>query len=129
MQYNARMREYEFVYPMSKEQMEANKTEYNSVVVSVGYEMGGMNYFTGSRKPRCYYLHAKPMSVSATSRQSILLGSGFEAGVGVVIKETQRFNQKELEKIANKVNFEAVGGWYADRKIEEMQKHLEEVRK
>lgn len=66
------------------------------VEVSLYYNLGGWNYFSGVKEIRGLYLSATPVEIGEGFR-------GFTAfsGTAVLVKELSRFNQRELD------NFEA----------------------
>ena len=39
-----------------------NSKDYNVIELGIFYEIGGYSYFTGDKKPRCYYIGAKPVN-------------------------------------------------------------------
>lgn len=69
--------------------------EKKVIRIEVSYRMGGMNYFTGQRSSRGYYVSVSPMTV----------GNGFQSfmafsGVCHCIEEAKRFGEKKLKSIA-----------------------------
>jgi hypothetical protein len=67
----------------------------NYIKISFGYELGGMNYFTGRVKPRGYYLTVYPVE-----RGGNLEGFTAFSGVSECLHECTRKSAK-AEKIAS----------------------------
>lgn len=84
-----------------------NGTQYKSLEVSVKYELGGINYFTGNHNPRGYYAHLAPCSITPTKigelRSSTLMGSKKESGFKVLIEETKRKSAKRMKELDEKI--------------------------
>ena len=72
--------------------------------VEVSYNEGGMNYFTGGRTARGYYLRAQPVTRQTTTHHDGTKGemSGFMLGTGAatLLEPATRFSDKTLAKIA-----------------------------
>ena len=69
------------------------------MLVEVYYEQGGMNYFSGSVKPRGYYILVKP--IDRVQREGYFTESMslFGAGGYQLIEEANRYSQKQLERV------------------------------
>ena len=69
------------------------------LVVSIRYEKGGANYFTGTNTPRGYYLSVTPVKDEKhgefTSRSFIAF-----TGIKECLKEASKYSEKELNSIA-----------------------------
>lgn len=128
MKYEKEYRQYEGIYQMTAEEVEARKTKYDKIAVRIGYEVGGMSYFSDSIKPRCYYLGFKPCSITGGIKSCTIMGSGWENGVNLVINETKRFSEKDLSKIASLVDSDYLGKLYANDNNEAIQVALEDLR-
>jgi hypothetical protein len=63
------------------------------IEVRLDYDLGGMNYFTGSVEPRGIYLCATPVTKSEGWRSFTAF-----AGTKVLYKELKRFSQKVLDE-------------------------------
>ena len=59
--------------------------------VSVSYDKGGANYFSGGTKPRGYYLSVTPVTKSATSISFTMF-----TGYSRFLLETKRFSEKQF---------------------------------
>lgn len=77
---------------------------FDELCISVGYEKGGYNYFTGKKNPRGIYLYLKPVHRSVHIEQTMLLGNMYENGYKILIKEIGRKNQKQIDNIFNSIN-------------------------
>ena len=67
----------------------------NIIEVSLAYEKGGINYFTGENTPRGYYLYVTPSEVT---------GDGWKrtkafAGNKKLVKPVKRFSRKVFESL------------------------------
>ena len=76
----------------------------NHMLVEVYYEQGGMNYFSGSVKPRGYYILVKPLdreekSFADGQKYYTDTMSLFGAGGYQLIEEANRYSQKQLERV------------------------------
>ena len=66
----------------------------NVIVVSVSYSLGGMNYFSGRKEPRGYYLSATPETHTQNCRSFMAF-----SGTKILLEETSRFSQKRFDAI------------------------------
>lgn len=71
----------------------------NTLQVSLYYSKGGMNYFTGVNEPRGIWLSVTPYEITEYEWGGRSKGVVAFSGVKTLIKETKRFNQKELDSI------------------------------
>lgn len=76
-------------------------SKYKEIIVSIGYSLGGYNYFTGDHNARGYKLYLTPCSSGDRFRETTLLGSTCDSGVQVHLKDTNRYNAKLERKIAD----------------------------
>lgn len=77
-----------------------NDSEGKRVIrISVNYDIGGANYFTGTNSARGYYLSVQPIKIHDRDGYKYESMIGF-TGVGKCIQESSRFSQKVLEKLA-----------------------------
>lgn len=67
----------------------------NALMISVYYDMGGVSWATGDRKPRGYYLSVTPVSWSPTVRSV----RGF-SGTYMLLRHAGRFSSKTLQALA-----------------------------
>lgn len=79
-------------------------TEYKFVEVAIGYNLGGMNWFSGTPNKRGYYLYFSPCNVTQTAsggtvRSSTMLGTGWDSGGKITLKEVARFSQKDFQTL------------------------------
>lgn len=75
--------------------------EYGELEISVSYQLGGMNYFSGRTEARGYYVHLSPVSRSSSPHMSsivsrTLLGSTHESGYKIKLLECSRQSAKRL---------------------------------
>jgi len=79
--------------------MEKNyKTNQGKVIeVKIAYDIGGMNYFTGSVEKRGYYLHATPMDVVKSGDYVTKTMTAF-SGYKILVLEVKRKSKKQEEK-------------------------------
>jgi len=72
--------------------------------VEVSYNEGGMNYFSGSRAARGYYLRVTPVTRQTINRPDGSSGamSGFTmfSGQSMLLAEAKRFSAPTLAKVA-----------------------------
>lgn len=66
--------------------------------VSVGYNEGGPNYFSGGTTPRGYYLRATPITREGTFTKFSL--GGADTPRSTLIEQATRFNAKRLAQLA-----------------------------
>jgi hypothetical protein len=76
-----------------------NGKEFNNIKVKLYYDLGGMNYFSGSPKRRGFYISIQPVSKSETSESMTLLGK--DSGGYVFVEEAKRFNRKRLLELVS----------------------------
>lgn len=67
--------------------------------ISVGYEKGGINYFSGEVNKRGAYVYVIPVSRGNGTIRRVLLGDIHTAGFKVLVKEMGRKNQKIISDI------------------------------
>ena len=91
--------------------------KYSELKIEVDYDLGGPNYFSGGYSKRGIYLYLKPISRSATSEESTLMGGERESGFKVLLEELSRRSQKKIDlqftKI-KKVSKQICSFYYAD---------------
>jgi len=92
------------------------KTEgYNTIELGFVYELGGMNYFSGTVKPRCYYIGALAFNVTKnngySSKEHMMFDDSETARAcqNIIIKEVKRKNDKYHAKLLSMVDFEKYG--------------------
>jgi hypothetical protein len=94
---------------------------FNQIAVSVSYDEGGMNYFSGTTRARGYKLHCTPCRDSGNGlRESVLLSGKRDSGLAYMICEATRYNAKNLAKIAEQVDAQKIADLYlaeADQSI------------
>ena len=104
-------------YEMTPEQMKENDTKYSKIRISVGYSLGGYNYFSGQKTARRYRISVTPVEVSENRGFQVitrtLLGGNWESGLAFPSVETKRYSKPALEKLANKIDFQEIGRLYA----------------
>ena len=107
---------------LSKEQMKKLNTKYELLEVKVDYEKGGINYFTGGYNRRGYYIYFIPMNKHNGMVTRTIMGSGYDSGAKVLIKEANRFSKKTLEKLEKELDLESIGQFYINQDTENIQK-------
>jgi hypothetical protein len=80
------------------EDLHTTESKNKVVEMQVSYDMGGMNYFTGTVEPRGYYLSATPCEKAP----GIKVYGAF-TGIKIIILTATRFNQKKLEELASNI--------------------------
>lgn len=71
--------------------------------ISVDYELGGYNYFTGESNPRGIYAYVKPVEKNGKFRSSILMGGLNKSGFKIFLEPLTRKSQKKIDAQAEKV--------------------------
>jgi hypothetical protein len=71
----------------------------NCLRISVGYEEGGPNWYTGGSNSRGFYAYVTPAEeINGGTNTSIRYALG--AGLKCCLEKAERFNAKKLEKLA-----------------------------
>lgn len=81
--------------------LKENPNKWNVLEITTGYDLGGMNYFTGQPEKRGYYLHVQPMEIHGNCRTV----TGF-SGIKYCLKEVKRKSAKseaEADRLADKI--------------------------
>ena len=76
------------------ETAQSKEKEANCIEVTVRYALGGINYFSGDRDPRGYYLGATPL----TRREGFTSFVMF-SGIKVLLQPADRFSEKVLHSL------------------------------
>lgn len=82
-----------------KTYLKANGHGCNAIELSIGYELGGYNYFSGASNRRGYYAYAVPLTVSERDGYRSFTQALFD-GAKVFLKEATRFSQKTADSFA-----------------------------
>lgn len=88
---------------------------YNTLELGIFYEIGGMNYFSGSLKPRCYYVGALACNVSQHDGYGIKEHMIFDdsetakACQNIIIREVGRENKKLEKRLFDAIDWEKYG--------------------
>ena len=95
--------------PISPEAIERHGTEYNELQISVNYDLGGMNFFTGKTQERGYRLTISPITVTKMAdggkiESFTMMGKKWESGLAYFIEGATRYNRKRLEQLAAQVD-------------------------
>jgi hypothetical protein len=66
--------------------------------ITIGYRLGGINFFTGVSSPRGYYMSVQPTTI----------GNGFSSfigftGISELLETSNRFSQKKLDTVEKSV--------------------------
>jgi len=112
--FDVKYRSVDGFYTMMQAERDQNSTKYGQIEVSVRYSGGGTNYFTGEVQPRGYRVACSPVDRSETGTSRTLLGGNWESGLSFFIKGADRYNAKELQRIANDLDFEQLAKMYAN---------------
>jgi hypothetical protein len=73
--------------------IKSGNTKANVVRVSVSYNVGGWNYFTGNKERRGLFLHVSPLEIKENSIGYV----GF-SGSKMFVKEMKRYSEKVLKE-------------------------------
>jgi hypothetical protein len=74
----------------------AGKEGENCLRISVGYEEGGHNWYSGENNRKGFYAYVTPAKEDGSGYVSTVLGAGLKC----FMEEATRFNAKKLEKLA-----------------------------
>lgn len=99
-------------------------TEYEEMEIRVEHVKGGMNYFTGNYFQSGYRIAFHPCNRTSGFMSYTIMGSGWENGKAFRVKDAERFNRKELERIAKFFNLQELGRLYAEDKLAEIQEKI-----
>lgn len=77
--------------------------EFDELRIHVGYEKGGYNYFSGNTHKRGIYVYITPVCRNGISVSTMILGSVYECGYKLFLKEVGRKNQKQEDLIFSKI--------------------------
>jgi len=69
--------------------------------ITVYYDEGGPNYFSGGYNKRGYRLSLKRITIDDQGYESFLIGGGEGDGIQGMIAEATRYNAKHLQKHAD----------------------------
>lgn len=80
------------------------------LIVSLNYQLGGVNWFTGRDEGRGFYIHVSPITEEKRDGHTM---RGFTIGSGLksMAQPAKAFSQKSLERIAKGLKEE---GWFAE---------------
>jgi hypothetical protein len=82
---------------MSKKMiLKADAKGFPSVEVSIAYELGGYNYFSGGTNKRGYYMYVHPIQINDRGDYKSFTIPMFE-GTKILLKEVTRFSQKVMD--------------------------------
>lgn len=87
---------YKNITPINR----AGSEPLNELKISVRYDKGGINYFTGQSERRGIYVHFKPVHRGGMFETTTLLGSNKESGFKVFVRDLGRKSQKQMDDIA-----------------------------
>lgn len=77
---------------------ENNHDKSNFIRISFGYDLGGMNYFTGRIKPRGYYLTVCPVE-RGNGMEGFVAFSGVSECLHECTRKSSKAEKTALEKI------------------------------
>lgn len=100
----------------------AGLERFNALKMTVDYELGGYNYFSGQRNRRGVYFYLKPVTRGNGMEQSIMLGGDHESGFKICLEELPRKNAKKMEAwfIKLKPLFGQIAELYKNKKRSEI---------
>ena len=87
-----------FYFPIpeaARAQRPQSKADHVKIVID--YEIGGMNYFSGSVNRRGIYIYITPVQRSEHGETVALFGNAQESGFKIMLEELQRKSQKRLD--------------------------------
>lgn len=104
--------------------------DYNTIELGIDYEIGGINYFTGNEKPRCFYIKARAMNCEDNMSTFLMFDDSELAKrcKNVVLKQVKRNNKKKIEKLFDSVDWDAYGEAIEKNDLEHQQKVVESLR-
>ena len=82
----------------------AGDDNLNELKISVRYDKGGVNYFSGNQERRGIYVYFKPVRRSGGMVSCTLLSTNKkEDGFKIFVKELGRMSQKQMDAVASKI--------------------------
>ncbi len=75
----------------------------DTLELKIGYDKGGMNYFTHGVRPRAINIYFKPIHVEGGFISSIMLGSTRESGFRITLVEVKRKNAKKEQALTDAI--------------------------
>lgn len=107
-----------------------NSKTHNSIKVGIDYELGGYNYFTSGKKPRCYYVYATPCNINGAWAQTTLFDDSElgRACQNIVIKEVERRNVKYQNKLFEAIDWEKYGEAIENKDFDYLEAQIEKMR-
>lgn len=86
--------------------------DYQVLDVDIHYSLGGINYFTGDKNPRGYYMSVTPCTITDhggwSTRSCVMFGK--YSGTKILLEPADRFNKKTFDRVvaSNKDNWDLV---------------------
>ena len=85
-----------------------NGSEYKTIKIYAGYELGGYSYFSGEQSRRGYYAYFKPFTDNGNGfESSMLMGGTAESGCKIFLEGANKKSAKRLKELNDQV--EAIG--------------------
>lgn len=112
---------------------EDGEEKYNNIEIKLSYNLGGINYFTGNKDPRGYYLYITPITITQkdgyTTQSFTISADPDTKGIKYFLKETKRKNDKLQEKLWNKVEpeTESLKNLFLKKELKEINKKTDEI--
>lgn len=79
------------------------KTNSPKVIeISVSYNIGGMNYFSGKSESRGYYISVTPVEINGHDKYQTKVYSGW-SGYKHLLRTAKKYSEKDLEFIAKEI--------------------------
>lgn len=75
----------------------------DTLELKIGYDKGGMNYFTYDVRPRAINLYFKPIHAEGGFVSSVMLGDIRESGFRITLVEVKRKNAKKEQALADAI--------------------------
>lgn len=101
-----------------------NHPDFNEVRINLSYDIGGMNYFTGTNQERGLYIHATPLMINdgtGTGYKSTIY-RGF-SGIKKFLHPMKRFSGKTLNTFeVSPEDYNQVKNWVINKHGLELEK-------
>lgn len=93
----------EIFKPITPIQRGGASNALNELRISVRYDKGSMNYFSGQVNKRGLYVHFSPVSRGDGYISATLLGNTKESGFKMFVRELGRASQKQADDVFKRV--------------------------
>lgn len=109
--------------------LRGDETPANTVELSIGYEKGGPNYFTGGTNERGYYLHLTPCTITherGYETQSVMAFGGYKVRLATVARANPHKEKKVIAAVVPYLDSLAAAFIKHDR--DEQQKTIDNIK-